>query len=141
MRGQGKVKTIVPRSVAYVLAAAMETARARANGPLSDGECLAIIAAHFIRTYETVGKRRLSNAQRVRERDGGWCTVPGCSAHSDDAHHITFRSQGGHPTAMWNQSGGCRYHHGCIHDYGLRLEGQAPDALVWTLEGEPFTGM
>jgi hypothetical protein len=66
--------------------------------------------------------------------------VPGCSAHSDDAHHIHFRSQGGHPTALWNQTGDCRFHHVSIHDFGLRLVGRAPDQLVWTLDGEPFTG-
>jgi hypothetical protein len=142
MRGRGAVKAVVPRSVAYLLAAAMATVRARARTerPLSDGQCLAIIAAHFARTYEAVGRRKLTNSQRVRERDGGWCTVPGCSAHADDAHHIIFRSQGGHPTALWNQSAGCRFHHACIHEHGLRLEGRAPDALVWTLDGAPFTG-
>ncbi len=126
--------------MAYLLAAAMETARRRVDGPLSDGECLAIIAAHFVRTYEAVARRRLTNSQRVRERDGGFCTVPGCSAHADDAHHILFKSQGGHPTALWNQTSGCKFHHTCIHEAGLRLEGEAPDALVWTLDGKPFTG-
>jgi hypothetical protein len=123
-----------------LLAAAIETAKARANHPISDGEALAIISAHFICTYEGVLKRRRTNSQRVRDRDGGWCTVPGCSAHADDAHHIEYRSRGGHPTALWNQTGGCRFHHVCVHDFGLRLEGKAPDALVWTLDGEPFTG-
>jgi hypothetical protein len=155
MRGQGKLKTFVPRSVAYLLASAMATVRERvARGgrgsrgddgcvdrPLTDGECLAVLAAHFLRAYEAVARRKRSNSQRVRERDGGWCTVPGCSAHSDDAHHIEFKSQGGDPTAMWNQSGACRFHHVCVHECGLRLEGRAPDRLVWTLEGEPFTGM
>jgi hypothetical protein len=140
MRGQGRMKAILPRSVAYLLAAAIETARARASRPIADGEALAIISAHFISTYEGVLKRRRTNSQRVRDRDGGWCTVPGCSAHSDDAHHIEFRSQGGHPTALWNQTGGCRFHHVCVHEFGLRLEGKAPDALVWTLDGAPFTG-
>jgi hypothetical protein len=160
MRGQGKVKALLPRSVAYLLAAAMATVRRRfdrcVDGPrsngerglsdgqclagLSDGQCLAIIAAHFLRTHEAVGKRRLTNSQRVRERDGGWCTVPGCSAHADDAHHVEFRSRGGHRTALWNQTGGCKFHHVCIHEFGLRLEGRAPDALVWTLDGAPFTG-
>ncbi len=108
--------------------------------PLTDGECLAIIAAHFVRTYEAVARRRLTNSQRVRERDGGFCTVPGCSAHADDAHHIIFRSQGGHRTALWNQTSGCTFHHKCIHEFGLRLEGKAPGELAWTLGGEPFTG-
>jgi len=146
MRGQGKLETFVPRSVAHLLAAAMATVRGRvARGCVdrepTDGECLAVIAAHFIRTHEAVARRRLSNSQKVRERDGDWCTVPGCSAHSDDAHHIEFKSQGGHRTAMWNQAGACRFHHRCVHDFGLRLEGRAPDELVWTLDGEPFTGM
>jgi hypothetical protein len=110
--------------------------RARARG----GLWLRIGQGHFISTYEGVLKRRRTNPQRVRDRDGGWCTVPGCSAHSDDAHHIEYRSRGGHPTALWNQTGGCRFHHGCVHDVGLRLEGKAPDALVWTLDEEPFTG-
>jgi hypothetical protein len=152
MRGQGKLKTFVPRSVAYLLASAMATVRERVkrggrgcdgcvDGALTDGECLAVIAAHFLRTYEAVARRKRSNSQRVRERDGGWCTVPGCSAHSDDAHHIEFKSQGGDPTAMWNQSGACRFHHVCVHECGLRLEGRAPDELVWTLDGAPYTGM
>ncbi len=146
MRGQGEVKSIVPRSVAYLLAAAIATAKARAGGegrpisPISDARALAIVAAHFLTTYDGVRRRRKSIAQRVRERDGGWCTTPGCSAHSDDAHHIEYRSQGGHPTAMWNQAAGCRFHHVCVHDFGLRLTGKAPDNLVWTLDGEPFTG-
>jgi hypothetical protein len=140
MRGQGKVKALVPRSVAYLLAAAMAAARERVDRPISDGQCLAIIAAHFVRTYEALAKRRLTNSQRVRERDGGWCTVPGCSAHAVDAHHIQFRSRGGHRTALWNQAGLCAFHHTCIHEFGLRLEGRAPDALRWTLRGRPFTG-
>jgi hypothetical protein len=108
--------------------------------PVPDGRCLAIIAAHFVRTHEAVARRRLSNSQEVRERDGGFCTVPGCSAHADDAHHIEYRSRGGDPTALWNQSTACRFHHVSVHDFGLRLEGRAPDALRWTLDGEPFTG-
>jgi hypothetical protein len=107
---------------------------------LTDGECLAIIAAHFVRTYEALAKQRLTNSQRVRDRDGGWCTVPGCSAHADDAHHIEFRSRGGHRTALWNQASLCAFHHTCIHEFGLRLRGRAPGALVWTLGGRPFTG-
>ena len=131
MRGQGKVKAILPRSVAYLLAAAIETARARANRPISDGEGLAIISAHFIRTYEGVLMRRRSNSQRVRDRDGGWCTVPGCSAHADDAHHIEYRSRGGHPTALWNQTGGCRFHAGRTYFRAFKRAVTAPNA-VWS---------
>jgi hypothetical protein len=141
MRGQGKVKAFLPRSVAYLLAAAMETARRRVGVPLSDGEALAILAAHFLQTHAAVAKRRRTLSQRVRDRDGGWCSAPGCSAHSDDAHHIEFKSQGGHPTAMFNQTGGCKCHHVCVHELGLHVSGKAPDDLVWTLDGEPFTGM
>lgn len=134
------MKVLVPRSVAYLLAAAIATARRCVDRRITDGQCLALIAAHFVRTYEDVRRRKLTSSQRVRERDGGFCTVPGCSAHADDAHHITFKSRGGHRTALWNQSSGCKFHHVCIHEFGLRLEGQAPDRLVWTLDGEPFTG-
>ena len=140
MRGRGKVKALLPRGVAYLLAAAIAAARGRAGRRITDGEGLAIVAAHFVRTYEGVGRRRLTLSQRVRERDGGWCTVPGCSARSTDAHHIHFKSRGGHRTALWNQASLCGFHHTCIHEFGLRLEGRAPDALVWTLGGEPFTG-
>ncbi len=140
MRGQGRVKAVLPSSVACLLAAAIHTARARTGRRITDGECLAIVAAHFVRTYQGMAGRRRSSSQRVRERDGGWCTVPGCSAHADDAHHIRFRSQGGHPTALWNQTAGCKFHHVSIHEFGLRLVGRAPDELVWTLDGEPFTG-
>ncbi len=42
---------------------------------------------------------------------------------------------------MFNQTGGCKCHHVCVHELGLRVSGKAPHALVWTLDGEPFTGM
>ena len=140
MRGQGKVKSFVPRSVAHLLAAAMATARRCVDRPLSEGECLAIISAHFLTTYADAFTRRRTLSQHVRDRDGGWCLAPGCSAHADDAHHLHFLSQGGHRTAMWNQGGLCKRHHACIHEFGLRVTGCAPDALVWTLNGAPFTG-
>ena len=139
MRGQGKVKAFLPRSVAYLLDAAMETVRRRLEVPLSDGRCLAILATHFLLTHADAAKRRPTLSQRVRERDGGDCTTPGCSARADDAHHIVYRSHGGDPTALWNQTSGCKCHHRCVHELGLRVSGKAPD-LSWTLDGLPFTG-
>jgi hypothetical protein len=83
---------------------------------------------------------RRTGSQRVRERYGGHCTVPGCSHRSAHSHHVEYRSQGG-SLSDDNQTGMCGYHHlDCVHPGHLKVSGLAPDGLTWLVDGEPFTG-
>jgi hypothetical protein len=66
--------------------------------------------------------------------------VPGCSHFAAHSHHIEFRSQGGDAADPGNQTGICPFHHKCIHDGYMTLTGTAPDALVWLLREEVWTG-
>jgi hypothetical protein len=66
--------------------------------------------------------------------------VPGCSHWAAHSHHIEFRSQGGDLTDPANQTGICPFHHKCIHDGYMTFVGTAPDALVWLLREEVWTG-
>lgn len=80
-------------------------------------------------------------SQRVRERDGGMCTVPGCSRAATDSHHVVFRSRGGDVMDPANQTSVCEFHHHrCIHAEHLHARGSAPDELTWILGGTVFTG-
>ena len=81
----------------------------------------------------------------VLARDHHRCTVPGCrAAHDVDVHHVVLRSRGGShdPT---NLTAMCSTHHTAVHDGILRVEGTAPDQLVFRhadgrLYGAPPTG-
>lgn len=108
---------------------------------VSTGTCLAIIAGHFLETWEEVWKRsNKSRAQQVRERDGDQCQVPGCSHPATDAHHIELRSHGGSDDPE-NEVAVCRIHQlRCITEGWLRVVGRAPDRLTWFRWGEPWTG-
>ncbi len=129
----------MPRRVAVLLAAAVEQVRDRL-GPIPIGDCLALIAWHFLETWQGVAKDARTRSQRVRERDGGLCQVPACSHLAPDAHHIRFRSHGG-GDEMENQISACKFHHlRCIHDGYLKVVGRAPVALTWFLNGHPWAG-
>jgi hypothetical protein len=91
MRAAGKFTAQVPVPVALLLTAAMESVRTRAGGRLSAGRCLAELARHFTATWKAAVPRK-TPSQTLRERDGGWCTVPGCSHHATDEHHVLYRS-------------------------------------------------
>jgi hypothetical protein len=98
------------------------------------------MACHFIETWRDVVKPRRTRAWKVRERDGGWCQVPGCSHLATHAHHIEFLSRGGSDEES-NQLGVCPFHHlRCIHGGYLRVVGRAPDELAWFRGGESWTG-
>jgi hypothetical protein len=76
----------------------------------------------------------------VRERDGGWCQVPGCSHLAPHAHHIELRSQGGSDD-LANQLALCGFHHlRCVHGGTLQVKGTAPDGLTWLVGGKPWRG-
>ncbi|MFY3743515.1 HNH endonuclease [Anaeromyxobacter sp. Red801] len=141
LRAQRKVSVPLPRRVAVLLAAALETVRKRVGRLVPAGSCLAVLAAHFLGQWEHVLRRPPSRSERVRERDLGWCQVPGCSHRAAHSHHVLFRSHGGGDEAE-NQVALCAFHHlRCVHGGHLTVFGRAPDGLTWLLDGAPFTGM
>jgi hypothetical protein len=130
----------LPRRIAVVVAAAVQAVRERADGFLSTGKCLAIIAWHFIETWKPLARRKKTRSRKVRDRDRGRCQVPGCSHRGEQSHHIEFRSHGGSDDPE-NQVALCPFHHlRCIHGGYLRVLGTAPDALSWFLNGAPWEG-
>jgi hypothetical protein len=140
MRVTRKLVMSLPHRVAALLAGAVHAVRERAKRFARFGKCLTIIAAHFIRTHEGAFRPARTRAQKVRERDGGHCQVPGCSHAADHAHHIEYRSRGGSDDES-NQVSLCAFHHlRCIHGGFLGVTGTAPDGLEWTLRGERWNG-
>jgi hypothetical protein len=86
-----------------------------------------------------VGPRRWNQMApdgRVFERDGGRCTVPGCTSYRNlHSHHSRFRSANG-PDDPWNRTMFCAaHHHRCVHEGigRIRIRGCAPDALRFEL--------
>ncbi|HYG68109.1 MAG TPA: HNH endonuclease, partial [Anaeromyxobacteraceae bacterium] len=139
MRSANQLGVSLPRRVAVLLAAAVQTVRDLCGRLLSVGTCLAIVAAHFVETWRHLLKRRRTRAQQVRERDGH-CLVPGCSRPAAQSHHVEFLSRGGSDD-LGNQGSGCAFHHlGCIHGGYLVVQGEAPDHLTWVRKGKIFTG-
>ena len=135
MRAAGKFTAQVPVPVALLLTAAMESVRTRAGGRLSAGRCLAELARHFTATWKGAVSRK-TPSQTLRERDGGWCTVPGCSHHATDEHHVLYRSRGGGDEPE-NKTAVCGYHHHlCIHVGHVKAWGKAPDRITWVMGGE-----
>jgi hypothetical protein len=140
MRARRRMSVPLPRRIAVLLAAAIQVVRGRTGRFLPPGKCLAVIAQHFIDTWEGAVGRSRSRSQKVRARDEGHCTVPGCSRRATHSHHVEFRSQGGGDEAE-NQTAACGWHHlDCIHGGHLTVTGRAPDALTWMVSGRPFTG-
>ena len=93
-----------------------------------------------MKTWEHAWKRGKSRSEKVRERDHGWCQVPGCSHRASHAHHVIPRAQGGSDDPE-NLVALCAFHHlRCIHGGYLRVFGRAPDGLTWFLGGNPWTG-
>ncbi len=130
MRAAQRVSARIPLRVAVLLNAAIQSVRGVAGAQLPVGKCLALISRHFADTWKDAVPR-WTPSQRHRERDGGWCTVPGCSRHSTDSHHAVLRSQGGSDDAT-NRTGVCGWHHHrCLHAGHLRVRGTAPGALTW----------
>jgi len=140
MRAAHLLALCLPIGAALVLANAFEAVRARLGAPAFDSTCLFILCAHFIGTWEDdpVVKRSLSRSQKIRKRDLGRCTAPGCSRRAVQAHHVEHRSHGGGDEDE-NQTGLCAYHHLVgIHGGFMTVAGKAPDQLAWTASGRPF---
>jgi hypothetical protein len=135
MRARRTLTVPLPRRVAVLLAAAIATFRERVGQRVRMGTCLAVLALHLVEHWKGFLKRSATRSQQVRERDHGFCQVPGCSRRATDAHHVQFRSRGG-GDELENQIGVCRFHHlRCIHAGHLAVTGKAPDGLTWWLKG------
>ncbi|HYG66124.1 MAG TPA: HNH endonuclease, partial [Anaeromyxobacteraceae bacterium] len=94
MRSANRLGVSLPRRVAVLIAAAVQTVRDRFGRLLPVGTCLAIVATHFVETWQYLLKHRRTRAQQVRERDGH-CLAPGCSRPAAQSHHVEFLSRGG----------------------------------------------
>ncbi len=122
----------VPTRVGALVRAAFRAAREVAGRWLTPGECLVLVAAHFVASQGTIPRRRTRSARAIA-RDQGLCQVPGCSRTADHAHHIQRRSAGGSDDPH-NLVGMCAPHHlHGVHAGYLRVRGRAPDRLVWEL--------
>lgn len=133
MRARRRIVLRVPSRVAALLSVAFEAARRARKRPLSPGECLVELAEHFIAVWKPLVKGRRTRSRKVRERDLGWCLVPGCSRGADDAHHVLYRSLGGGHDPS-NLVSLCSPHHlRGVHMGNVRVHGRAPTALVWEL--------
>jgi hypothetical protein len=132
----------VPSQVAMLLDDAFRTARAVAGHFLSASDALELVAEHFIDTWKPLLAERNTVRKRVRDRDRGWCKVPGCSRAGAQSHHVRFRSHGG-ATKEVNLVSLCAAHHlHGIHAGYLRVTGLAPHRLTWTFRegGGPELG-
>ncbi len=129
----GELRAVVPGEVDDLVADAIRAARDRAGGGVTPGEALVAVALHFIVTWKDEVRRILRATDEVVLRDGGLCTVPGCSRPADHVHHVTFRSAGG-PLESWNETSSCGIHHlRGVHGGSVLIEGRAPDGLRFTL--------
>ena len=105
---------------------------------------IAILVTEYLLNEKAHQKAARNN--KVFERDGYRCQVPGCSnCRNIHSHHLEFRSHGG-CDAQSNRLTLCASHHLWILHllHGLKIEGTAPDELTFTFgpnsgpEGQPF---
>jgi hypothetical protein len=127
----------VPWEGASLFTAVRETLRAKLwperGRLLHDGEVFDAMldCALLAWNLREPGARR---ADAVIERDGYLCAVPGCTSRRNlHDHHLRFRSAGGCDEAG-NRVTLCAFHHQrCLHAGLLRIQGRAPDALLFEL--------
>jgi hypothetical protein len=131
----------VPRDVAVLFTAVRETLRAklkpeRGHFP-ADGEVFDALLDCALLAW-TLRDPRARRPDPVIERDGYRCTVPGCTSRRNlHDHHIVFRSRGGPDTAS-NRITLCAFHHQrCLHVGLMRVQGRAPEGLVFELGLRP----
>ena len=136
---RGKLEARMPEEVAGEMDRALRRADEVFGPRLTPGMSLVLVAVHFVRTWGPLLRGR-SPPSRIRRRDGGYCTCPGCSRAAGQDHHVLLRSQGG-SNDPGNLTALCAPHHlRGIHGGRLRVSGTAPDRLVWELnDGRPFT--
>jgi len=133
MCARHRAVAVVPRHVLGLLSLAFQAVRKDAGKPLTPGECFWKMCEHFIEIWKPLLAEKMTPAKKAIARDGGLCTVPGCSRAADHGHHVEFRSQGG-SDELKNRSGVCAGHHlHGVHMGWVRVEGEAPDGLRWEL--------
>jgi hypothetical protein len=133
MCAEGKLPLALPEEVSELFHEACRAVDAAENRDVPRAEALVIMARHFIEVWKDALKERNTWSRRVRERDGGWCSVPGCSRPAAHAHHLQYRSHGGKDVDA-NGGATCVPHHlHGIHEGYVRVRGEAPDRLVWEL--------
>ena len=131
--GGAGVVAVVPVAVRALLALAFRAVRKTEGKPLSPGECLWKMCAHFVEVWKPILDERITLSRRILKRDHGLCQVPGCSRAATHTHHLVFRSQGGSDEEV-NLVGLCTAHHlQCVHQGWIRVWGIAPDGLRWQL--------
>jgi len=132
-----KLDLRMPRRVVLLVGAAIRAVRKVEGRWLSPGACLVRVAEHFIETWKPLLAGRKPRRAKVRDRDRGFCQVPGCSRVATQVHHIRHRSQGGGDEPE-NLVSLCAPHHlHGIHRGWIKVSGTAPDALVWELAVGP----
>jgi hypothetical protein len=132
---RGEFRARVPGRMVPLLGELIAAARAAAGHWLPPGECFLAAARHFIDTWQEGPKERNTLQKRVLDRDGGLCQVPGCSRAAVHAHHVVYRSRGGADCES-NLVSICAPHHlHGVHRGFIRVQGEAPAALVWTFSG------
>ncbi len=133
MCAEGKLRLALPELVSDVFHEACRAVRRVEGRLVPTSEALVIMARHFLDTHREERKERSTPAKRSMERDGHWCTVPGCSRPAANSHHIRFRSHGGGGEPS-NRTSLCLAHHlHGVHKGYVRVHGRAPDALEWEL--------
>ncbi|HYC54181.1 MAG TPA: HNH endonuclease signature motif containing protein [Candidatus Binatia bacterium] len=126
-----RISIAIPTSVVSLLEDAIEGCR-RAIEPR--WRAFERILAHAYLTWMSLPEHK----NPVFARDSYRCQVPGCSRRGMlHAHHVWYRSHGG-PDFTWNLATVCNDHHReYIHRGYIRVEGCAPDGLVWELGCRP----
>ena len=121
----------VPADVGRLFRACLHTVQRRLDA--SPGVALEAMFAHCVATWRARSGRPPAE-ERVFERDGWRCTVPGCTSQRNlHAHHIVFRSAGGSDEDA-NLTTLCAFHHQRgVHAGVIRVSGCAPGALVFEL--------
>ncbi|HYC55897.1 MAG TPA: HNH endonuclease signature motif containing protein [Candidatus Binatia bacterium] len=126
-----RISIAMPASIVTLLEEAIEGCR-RAIEPR--WRAFERILAHAYLTWMAFPEHK----NPVFARDSYRCQVPGCSRRGMlHAHHVWYRSHGG-PDFTWNLATVCNDHHReYIHRGYIRVEGCAPDGLVWELGCRP----
>ncbi len=131
MCARDKVSVLVPRRIAGLFDEACRAAMHQEGQWMAPGDCLGRLCDHFVAEWEGILDRRNTPQRRAIERDRGFCQVPGCSRAAVHAHHVVWRSRGGHDEPE-NLVSLCAGHHlHGIHAGYIRVSGRAPDQLRW----------
>jgi len=133
MCARGELDVHLPRRLVGLVALAVQAARKAVGHHVSNGECLGIIARHFVEVWKPALAERSSVQKEVLERDDGLCRAPGCSRAAAHVHHVVYRSAGGTDDPGNLVSLCAAQHLHGVHMGYVRVRGKAPDALQWQL--------